>query len=126
MKKVIIFILAIVVLGAIVGVGGSDNQSNNTNQIQNEEKFTLESDSITEQNSFAMYIGGTIKNNTDKEYSYVQVTFNVYDKDGAQLGTAIDNINNLEPNGIWKYNAIFMGSESENAVSYKLVEITGW
>lgn len=129
--KVITFIVIVVLLGVIVGVGGNSNQYDNTNQvgtttIQKEEKFTLESDSITEKNSFAMYIGGTIKNNTDKQYTYVQVTFNIYDADGAQLGTAIDNINNLEANGIWKYNAIFTGNDVKNAVSYKLVEITGW
>lgn len=127
--KVVTFILVIVIVGVIAGMGGSSNngKSGSSGTIaQKEEKFTLESDSITEKNSFAMYIGGTIKNNTDKEYSYVQVTFNVYDADGAQLGTAIDNINNLEANGVWKYNAMFMGSDVENAVSYKLVEITGW
>lgn len=129
--KVMTFILVVALLGVIVGVSGSDNKSDNTIQtgtttIQREEKFILESDSITEKNSFGMYIGGTIKNNTDKQYTYVQVTFNVYDANGAQLGTAIDNINNLEANGTWKYNAVFMGSDAKNAVSYKLVEIKGW
>ena len=70
------------------------------------------------------YIQGEIKNNTDKEYSYVQVTFNLYDKDGSQLGTAVDNINNLEPNATWKYKAI--GLVTEKVHSYKFVEITGW
>lgn len=129
--KVLVIIAVLVVLVGIAATGTSDN--NNTvetgGQIitnQPQEKFTLESSSITERNSFAVYIGGTIKNNTNKQYSYVQVTFNVYDADGAQLGTAIDNINNLEANGVWKYNAMFMGNDVSNASSYKLVEITGW
>ena len=70
------------------------------------------------------YIQGEIKNNTDKEYSYVQVTFNLYDKDGSQLGTAVDNINYLEPNATWKYKAI--GLVTEKVDSYKFVEIIGW
>ena len=41
-------------------------------------------------------ISGILKNNTDKTYSYAQICFNVYDKDGNQLGTAIANVNNLE------------------------------
>jgi hypothetical protein len=54
----------------------------------------------------------------------VQVTFNLYDKSGAQLGTAVDNINNLEPNGTWKYKAL--GLTTEKVDSYKFVEISGW
>lgn len=73
----------------------------------------------------AYYIEGTIKNNTDKKYSYAQVTFNLYDSDGSQIGTAIANINDLEPNGTWKFKAIGSGDGSKVA-SYKLSEITGW
>ena len=74
---------------------------------------------------FAYYVEGTIKNNSDKQYSYAQVTFTLYDADGAQIGTAIANINNLEPNGVWKFKAIGSGDASKVA-SYKLSEITGW
>ena len=128
--KVLVFILVLVVLIGVAATGG-DNANNTVSTggsiiAQPQEKFTLETSSVTEQNSYTMYIGGTIKNNTDKQYSYVQVTFNVYDADGAQLGTAIDNINNLEANGVWKYNAMFMGTDASSANSYKLVEITGW
>ena len=55
----------------------------------------------------------------------MQVTYNLYDKDGVQLGTALANINNLEANGTWKFKAIGTGEGSQVA-SYKLVEITGW
>lgn len=128
--KALVFILIIVILVAIVAAGSNSNNTVQTGGSiitnQQQEKFTLESSNITEQNSYAFYIGGTIKNNTNKQYSYVQVIFNVYDADGAQIGTAIDNINNLEANGVWKYNAMFMGTDASNATSYKFVEITGW
>lgn len=54
-------------------------------------------------------ITGKVKNNTNKNYSYVQITFNLYDKDDNLVGTAMDNINNLEANGTWIFNAIGMG-----------------
>lgn len=106
------------------GSGEIQHQVENKTPVQKQEKFTLESHSgAYDDAGFAFYIEGTIKNNTNKNYSYVQVTFNTYDKDGAQLGTAFDNINNLEPNGVWKYNAI---ATADDIASYKFVEITGW
>lgn len=88
------------------------------------EKFTLLSSTSSSDSSGMGYIEGEIKNNTDKNYSYVQVTFNLYDDSGAQTGTAMDNINNLEANGVWKYKAVAFSANG--ATKYKLVEITGW
>ena len=108
----------------IIGIGmiasGGDSEQTNSNQ----EKFTLLSDTKIVDSIGTTYIEGEIKNNTDKTYSYVEVTFNLYDENGAQLGTAIDNINNLEPNATWKYKAI--GLATEKVATYKLVEISGW
>lgn len=124
---VLTVILIIVALGVVAGAGGEiDTSSPNSNPIKTNtesEKFSLVSDKLTT-DGFGTYIKGEIKNNTDKSYSYVQVTFNLYDSSGAQLGTAIDNINNLEPNGVWKYKAV--GLTTEKVSSYKFVEITGW
>lgn len=106
----------------IIGIGIIASGGDTTNS--NEEKFTLLSDKKIVDSIGTTYIEGEIKNNTDKTYSYVQVTFNLYDENGAQLGTAIDNINNLEPNGTWKYKA--MGLVTEKVSTYKFVEITGW
>lgn len=121
-------ILVILVLGIIVGATGDINNTNNdTNSIKTNsstEKFSLISDEISTDSFGTTYIEGEIKNNTDKTYSYVQVTFNLYDSNGAQIGTAVDNINNLEPKGVWKYKA--MGLTTEKVASYKFVEITGW
>ena len=120
--KFITFILIVMIIGAI-GASGGSGESTPTNSVQ-QEKFSLISDTKTTDSIGTTYIEGEIKNNTDRTYSYVQVTFNLYDSNGAQLGTAVDNINNLEANGTWKYKA--MGFVSEKVSSYKLVEITGW
>ena len=116
------------ILIVIIGIGalasGGDTEVNSNEVKEATEKFTLVSDEMTTDSIGSCYIEGTIQNNTDKNYSYVQVTFNLYDKDGAQLGTAMDNINNLEPNATWKYKA--MGLTTEKVHSYKFVEITGW
>ena len=130
------FLIAIGVLLIIIGLGaifGTDtttttNQNNNSNsstQInQPKEKFTLVSSEMTTDSIGSCYIEGTIKNNTTKDYTYAQVTFNLYDKDGNQLGTAMDNINNFKANGTWKYKAI--GLTTEKVSKFEFVEITGW
>ena len=116
-------ILGIIIL--IIGICSfTGDMSTTPTSTTEQEKFTLVSDKKVTDSIGSTYIQGEIKNNTDREYSYVQVTFNLYDKDGSQLGTAVDNINNLEPNATWKYKAI--GLVTEKVSSYKLVEITGW
>lgn len=122
--RIILGILIIIIgIGAIAG-GGENSVPTSTSNNSTKEKFTLVSDERTTDSLGTTYIKGEIKNNTDKSYSYVQVTFNLYDTDGAQLGTAVDNINNLEPNATWKYKAL--GLVTEKVSSYKLVEIKGW
>lgn len=114
------------------------NSKNTTDQTQEKankkekttikkERFTLEDGHTgsSDEYNVGYYIEGYIKNNTNRKYSYVQVTFNLYDSEGNQLGTAIDNINNLEANGRWKFKAIAL-SETENIASYKLEKITGY
>ena len=92
------------------------------------EKFTLINDNSYKgySDGFGFYIEGKITNNTNKDYSYAQVTFNLYDKDGAQLGTAVDNINHFEANGTWKFKAIGLTGDSNKVKTFKLAEITGF
>ena len=74
---------------------------------------------------FAYYIEGYIKNNTDKDYSYVQVEFTTYDSEGNTLGTCLDNNSGLEAQGRWKFKAMCI-EEVDKIASYKLKEITKW
>ena len=69
------------------------------------------------------YIAGTIKNNTDKKYRYAQVSFSLYDESDAQVGSAMANINNLEPQGTWKFEAIVL---NKNAVKARFQGITAF
>jgi len=51
-------------------------------------------------------IVGRVRNNTDRPYSYAQITFSLFDNGGNQVGTTIANIANLEPRAVWKFKAI--------------------
>lgn len=123
-KKWWFWIIIVIIIVAIAGSQGINNttQTGTSTTQQTQENFTLV-DSEGSYDGFAYYVTGTIKNNINKQYTYVQVTFTLYDADGAQIGTALANINNLEANGTWKFKAL--GGTSK-AASYKLSEITSW
>ena len=68
------------------------------------------------------YIKGVVVNNTDNDYGYVQVEFNLYDKDGNQVGSTFTNVNNLEPHGKWKFSALV---NEDSATKAKLKGVNG-
>ena len=72
---------------------------------------------------FGGRVEGKIRNNTEKAYRYAQVTFNLYNSDDEQVGTAMANINGLEPGGTWKFKAVAFTQGWEKL---KLDKITGF
>ena len=76
-----------------------------------------------ERSEMATTIVGRIRNNSGKRYSYAQVTFNLYNSAGEQVGTALANVNGLDPGGVWRFKAVGFTGDGEN---YKLDKITGY
>lgn len=68
-------------------------------------------------------ITGIVENRRPRKLSYAQISFSLYDDSGAQVGTAIANINGLEPGSKWKFEAISFGQEF---TKYKFSELTGF
>ncbi len=60
-------------------------------------------------------IKGEIQNNGAHRFSYVAVTFDLFDKSGAQVGTALANNAGLAPNGRWKFEAMAMADNVDTA-----------
>ena len=106
--------------------GGSEIYKviSNSSKETKKDNFTLVSSEMTENDAMGCIIEGTISNNTDKAYDYAQVTFNLYDSEGNQIGTAWTNINNLQAKGTWKFKAVDF--TNEEVAKYELAEITGW
>lgn len=98
--------------------------SNNKVSTEVAEEFSIISEEVTTDKYGNQYIEGIIKNNTEKDYSYVQVEFCLYDEDGNQIGTALDNINDLKAGATWKYKATPL--TTEKFVRYEFSEIGGW
>ena len=69
-------------------------------------------------------IEGSLKNVSGKTLSYVQITFALYDEDGAQIGSAIANINNLTKDSVWKYSAVALTTNEWS--SFEMTEIDSW
>ncbi len=132
---IVIVIIVIGIIGAAIGGNttkdnakeGSVTNGNGTETTTAASKFTYSVDKqYTGDYGIGYYIEGLVKNNTDKDYSYVQIEFVCYDKDGNNLGTAIDNTNNLLGSQTWKFKAMFLGSDSKNVAKCDYHEITSW
>ena len=78
-----------------------------------------------ESDDFATYVKGVLTNNGGAK-GYVQVMIPCYDKDGAKLGDALGNVNNIEANGKWKFKAIFLGDEKPAKCDIEKVEVSGF
>lgn len=99
-----------------------ENNNKGTNTTTKQEKLSVVDHSTTN-DGYWTYIVGTVKNNTNRNYSYVQVEINLYDADGNLVNSTLDNINNLEANGTWKFKALVT---DKDFATYKIKEVTGW
>lgn len=126
---VILVIVGISVLGSAFG-GDSSSDENKPSGSTNpkEELVLLDGHKGQRDGDYTYEVIGSIKNNTDKEYSYVAVEFYAYDADGNMLDTCIANNSGLEANGTWKFRAScwLTDGNAKQVKSYKLKEITGW
>lgn len=68
-------------------------------------------------------ICGTVINNTDRTYGYAQIQINLYDKNGTQIGSTMDNINNLAPHTKWDFKAMVIEDRVDN---YKIIDVSGF
>lgn len=105
----------------------NSNGDSNNNSSTKKEKLSLEEGhyGYPDDYGFAYYIEGYINNNTNKDYSYVQVSFTAYDSEGNTVGSCYDNNGGLQAKGRWKFKALCSG-EAEEIVRYELDTITGW
>ncbi|MBB1501953.1 hypothetical protein H5397_11050 [Propioniciclava sp. MC1683] len=91
------------------------------------ERLTLEDGwEIDRSNPFAIFITGYVANNSDRPVdTYVQITFDALDKEGANVGTCIANTNTIDAQGKWKFKAMCTG-EAEEIETVRFKDITGF
>ena len=107
--KILSAIAMLVVLGGVGGAMSEGGAVEEVNEIVEKEvkvdKYQVE---ITSgfNDGYALYIEGTVTNNSGRDLSYVQILIPTYDADGNKVGSAMDNINNLKDGETWKFKAI--------------------
>lgn len=52
------------------------------------------------------YVSGTVKNTCGRDFSYVEVSFKLIDREGNIVGTAVANQTNLKDGETWKFQAM--------------------
>jgi len=72
---------------------------------------------------FGVRITGIVENRRSRKLSYAQITFNLYDDSGAQVGSALANINGLEAGGKWRFEATSFGTRFS---TYKFDDLSGF
>lgn len=95
------------------------------NKKEPQEPYTVSDEAGDASNQFAYKIAGTLTNNTDKEQSYIQIEYVLYDADGNQVGTALANTNHLKAGGTWKFEAISTVSPDQVA-SWERSDVSGF
>lgn len=88
------------------------------------DKYSIADEQMTG-DDYTTTISGTFTNLTDSQLGYVSVSYNLFDADGNQLGTAYANASNLDAGGTWKFEAVGMYDQAKIA-SYKLADVTGF
>lgn len=94
-------------------------------QKEPQEPYTIADEAEDTSNQFAYKITGTLTNNTDKEKSYIQIEYVLYDADGNQVGTALANTNHLKAGGSWKFEALGTVSPDQVA-SWERSDVSGF
>lgn len=73
-----------------------------------------------EQNEYETIVKGEIINNSNKEYRYISIDVQFYDKKGSIVDSQIEYIYDLKPGGSWNLETY---SISEYSDSYKVVGV---
>ena len=126
MKKVFNIVLTILIL---VSLSGCFDLIDDTDSNSSRYELVGELNMSVDYNSYFGYsvsIKGKLKNISSKEFTYVSVTFAIYDKDGNQIETALDNMNYLQSGSTWTFDATMLGWTDVQPKSCKLVNVQVW
>ena len=110
--------------GTISTEDGSSAAASTSAESATADKYSVADEQMTG-DDYTTTISGTFTNLTDSQLGYVSVSYNLFDADGNQLGTAYANTSNLDAGGTWKFEAVGMYDQAKVA-SYKLADVTGF
>ena len=121
-------LLLIGALGGNPGSSGSTSESNAAKAddifyVESGGKLALEQEPVIVNGQYGnLSVDGAVVNEAGTDLTYVQITFALYDSEGAQVGSAVANINNLAEGIVWKYSAVPLTMEAFE--SFELTDIS--
>lgn len=121
-----LFFILLGIVGAFMGQDDSGTPSstnppeNASTKVSQPKLEVLEHSVISD--GYFKYVTGKIRNNTNKTYSYAQVSINLYNGESL-LESTLDNINNLGPGQVWEFKAPVLNNDF---TEYQIVEVTGF
>ena len=130
-KSVVIGATVAVIAFSFIGLMGDEKTptqpsqaDQNNGAMVNEQntkksKFEFKEEPKIENSGGFTYIVGVITNTSGKKQTFVNIQFDLYDKDGVKVGSAIDLTDNLEDGESFRFKA--MASE-ENFQTFKFKE----
>lgn len=137
---VVIAFLAIGVIGSMTSNGSAgDGNSDNSAAVsddketkeqpkqeeQKQDPYTITEEAADTSNSYDYAITGILTNNSGRDANSVMVTYNLFDADNNQIGTAMATASNLKAGGTWKFKASSLKSTNEVA-RYELSDVSGF
>ena len=123
-SKIAVVVILILVTVALCGCPssffGDDNMSSTKIQVAIAPQPKVE---YTSGLGYMVKISGALQNITNSRFTYVSITFTLYDENGYVIGSAMDNMNYLDAGGTWKYEAVSFQWFDIPPASYKCTEI---
>lgn len=112
---------------ACFGIGAARLAKEVTTQVEKDKaeraKLELQDGWEFTMGEYSGEITGTVLNKSDRAWGYVSIEFALFDGQGNQVGTAVDNITDLAAGGTWKFKA---GVLDANAKTAQMKEITAF
>lgn len=94
----------------------------------------IDKDLLVDRNITALYdeksnsyvLTGKVSNNSDDDYSDIEIEYTFYDEDGNVIGVASDYLEELEDGKTWKFSVEYFGVGAKDIASYELTELEGF
>lgn len=127
----IAFISPIIILAILIAIGSNMSETPQGTEISASKTETKSKPRLEVLDTYncqlSSYGGnaacGTVINNTNRTMSYVQVEINLYDMNDNQIGSTIDNVNNLAAGSKWNFKAPVIAN---GRYRWSVVDVKGW
>lgn len=141
MKTVFKIVLGIIIAVFVIGIGGialtvftaGKAVESVDKTIKQEQKKSNDKDKLLQamldkapkpvetKDDYSYTVEYTLKNDTGESFDYIQISADVFDKDGVKLGNNMTNITDVKPDQTFKLK---LDLYQEGAASYKITSIS--